>query len=337
MRTVSQRRYDFDKHHDGIKEIGVNVDQFMYGLEPFALLLFFGDLKAARTGFAKVNDAHRRVLQRVKQGVGAVDGYQYEILLSLWDYSSSLLIAGELQNLRDFLGNSLAGALVSDEAIGTSFKSALEENLFSWKTDEGYRAFGLDADMLIIRSLMALLEQDTDASRSAIREWLPSSAELLHVAEFATIYMAYLMGASHPALLCSRLYGERLGNWNVTAEVMEGILRIEQFNPILRTEAHRLLGRAKAELGDSAAACEAAELAVAEAAGAKYLWLEMLSLRDLLKWSDADKEAGVRARLHAVIGRMSASAEELAALLGEGVLHDIPVPLTVTREVRERE
>ena len=41
-------------------------------------------------------------------------------------------------------------------------------------------------------------------------------------------------------------------------EVAEGVLRIEAFNPLLRTEAWRLLGRARAELGERAAAWEGA-------------------------------------------------------------------------------
>ena len=46
----------------------------MYGLEPLGLLLFFGDLATARTGFAKALHAHKRVLARVRQGAASVDG-----------------------------------------------------------------------------------------------------------------------------------------------------------------------------------------------------------------------------------------------------------------------
>ena len=57
-----------------------------------------------------------------------------------------------------------------------------------------------------------------------------------------------------------------------------------------------------------------AELAVAEAAKAKYVWLEMLSLRDLLRWCEAGHHesdqtegdsAAVHTRLRAVVGRMN--------------------------------
>ena len=51
------------------------------------------------------------------------------------------------------------------------------------------------------------------------------------------------------------------------------MLAIEAFNPLLRCEAYRLLGRARAELGQREKACEALEAAVAEAVKAKYVWV----------------------------------------------------------------
>ena len=103
----------------------------------------------------------------------------------------------------------------------------------------------------------------------------------------------------------------------------EGVLHIEHFQTLLRTEELRLLGRAHAELGDNAAACEVTERAVAEAVGAKYIWLQMLSLRDLLRWCTAGEVEGVRARLRAVVGQLAASAEEVASVLGEGVMEGV--------------
>ena len=143
---------------------------------------------------------------------------------------------------------------------------------------------------------------------------------LLRIAECDCSWRALAAGASHPTLLGARLHGERLGQWRVTAEVAEGVLQIEEFHPLLRTEAWRLLGRARAELGERAAACEAAERAAAEAAKARYVFLELLSVRDLLRWSEAGAAEGVRSRLSGVAGRMAATAEEVAGVLGEGVL-----------------
>ena len=46
-------------------------DVFAHSMEPLSLLLFFGDLTASRVGFAKVNDAHKRMLARVRQGTAS--------------------------------------------------------------------------------------------------------------------------------------------------------------------------------------------------------------------------------------------------------------------------
>ena len=74
-------------------------------------------------------------------------------------------------------------------------------------------------------------------------------AELLRIAEYHTAWRAHSYGAQHPSLLCARLGGERLGDWAAAVEVAEGVLAIEAFNPLLRTEALRLLGRAHDALG----------------------------------------------------------------------------------------
>ena len=95
------------------------------------------------------------------------------------------------------------------------------------------------------------------------------------------------------------------------------MLVIEQFHPLLRTEAHRLLGHARAALGCGAAACEAAERAAAEAAGAKYAWLEMRSLRDMLAWCEEAEAEGVRSRLCDAVGPLVATGQEVADALGE--------------------
>ena len=101
-------------------------------------------------------------------------------------------------------------------------------------------------------------------------------------------------------------------------EVAEGVLNIEKFNPMLRTAAYRLLGQAHWALSQSAAACAAAERAVAEAATAGYVWLEMLSLRDLHRYSSeaaAEEVDSISLRLDAVYRRMSASRKDAEATI----------------------
>lgn len=233
-------------------------------------------------------------------------------------YAAALLLTNDLDTLRELMLNSLIGAAIEDDKLQSSL-ATVHLGPFGWeKTEDGFRSWDLESFLLLARGLRALPEEDTDASRTALRAWLPPAAELLRIAEYEQAWLS-VAGGNHPALLCARLHGERLGDWSVVVEVAQGLLRFEHFNPMLRTEAHRLLGRALAELGQRAAACEAAERAVAEAAGAKYAWLEMLSLRDLLRWGEAGEAESVHSRLRGVVGRLVASADELKGVLGEDV------------------
>ena len=53
--------------------MGNSMDLFAFGLESPSLLLFFGDLTAARAGFAKVNGVHKRMLALVRQGAASAE------------------------------------------------------------------------------------------------------------------------------------------------------------------------------------------------------------------------------------------------------------------------
>ena len=57
-----------------------------------------------------------------------------------------------------------------------------------------------------------------------------------------------------------------------------------------------------------------------EAVKAKYVWFEMLSLRDLLRWGASSGANEMKQRLSLVLRRMVSSPEELSGVLGEGVL-----------------
>ena len=241
-------------------------------------------------------------------------------MISTLTVATTLLAANEHDLLRKFLADSLVGMALTDNAVRAGVASYWLGAFGSWRTNDGHCGSNEKSWLLLVRGLTSLLEDDTEASRAALREWLPPPAELLRIAEFECFWRATNCGAAHPSLLCARLYGERLGNWQTTAEVAEGVLQIEEFNPLLRCEAYRLLGRSRAELGQHKKACEAAEAAAAEAATAKYVWLEMLALRDLLRWCEASQAERERQRVNAVVARMAASPEELVGVLGEGVL-----------------
>ena len=242
--------------------------------------------------------------------------YTYESVCVTFTLVAALLAADELDLLRELLTDTLMTDALTDEATRAGI-AVFWRTWGDWKTEDGHRHSCLDTWLLVVRGLLALLEENTDASRATLQGWLPPPAELLRIAEYECMWRAHNLGANHPALLCARLYGERLASWDVAAEVAEGVLAIEEFQPLLRIEAFRLLGRARSELGDRAAACDAAERACVEAVRAKYVWLEMRSLNDLLQWcTESDEAESVQLRLQEVVGRMAVSKEELAGVLG---------------------
>ena len=87
--------------------------------------------------------------------------------------------------------------------------------------------------MILLRAVAALLEGE-QGDDAALREWLPPPSELLRIAEYECHWRGQCKGL-HPSLACATLYGERLGDWETAAEVAAGVLRIEAFNPLLRT------------------------------------------------------------------------------------------------------
>ena len=48
---------------------------------------------------------------------------------------------------------------------------------FGWEADDGHCCLTPARWLMVVRGLSALLEEDTDASRAALREWLPQFRE----------------------------------------------------------------------------------------------------------------------------------------------------------------
>ena len=67
------RRYDFGTVHAAAKGMGMNLDLFMYGMEPLGLLLWWGDVAGMCAGVTKVLDAHAHVAARVRRGEATAD------------------------------------------------------------------------------------------------------------------------------------------------------------------------------------------------------------------------------------------------------------------------
>jgi len=228
-----------------------------------------------------------------------------------------LLAANELDTLRELLPHTFAVRALNDAACRAQFEKVMAHmpaDFFPLSpTPSGYFLASHATMLLQARAIVALLEPRVD--EAALRSWLPPVEQLIHLAKFEAGWdMMGLVGGSHPSLACAALFG-RLGDWAAAAAVAEGVLAVA-LNPFVRVEALRLLGKSRAATGERAAACEAAERAVTEAAGAQYVWMEFRALRDLQTWCELPAAEAVRARLEEVAGRMVATPAELSAAFG---------------------
>ena len=68
MHAALAHSYDFETVGKAAKSIGVSIDVFAFNLDAMGLLLWFGDLKSARAGVAKVVDANAKMVRRVRSG-----------------------------------------------------------------------------------------------------------------------------------------------------------------------------------------------------------------------------------------------------------------------------
>ena len=223
-----------------------------------------------------------------------------------------MLAANELQLLREMLPHTLSFIALSDAESAADWKE-IWDNFppLQWTTPVGYYHFSRANWSVQARALHTLLEPTIDAA--AVRAWLPSIDELTRICTFELGWDLNIIGAAHPALLCSALYG-RLGDWATATAACEAVLKVA-LNPFVRTEAHRLLGRCHAATGARTAACEAAESAVAEAARAGYAWMEMRALRELRDWVEPGAAPAVHARLDEAVARLAATPAEIDSAL----------------------
>ena len=347
--------YDYERDHPIAKTIGFKTDLACVGSVEQALLLHYGDLAVARRGWDNSMATFKRIDKIIASGESTVDGYTYEIwngallftnappsgLHACAHYHYSLpasaaahhlingaLLAGDIELVRSFMKLSLVQLLLTD----TTTLSGFWAQWGAWETN-GHVHSTRATWLLIIKSVGSMLEEATETSDAALRDWLPPVPELLCIAEFHDAYRTHAYGQMHPSLLCAELHGSRLGDWQVAVTVATRLLELqpaadgEAINPLLRVAALRLLCKANWKLGQREEACTAAERAADTAANAQCWWLEMLAMRDLLRvrgdGENCVSEEVARAeatRLVRVTGRLAASAEELAAVLGDDVV-----------------
>ena len=95
--------------------------------------------------------------------------------------------------LRELMANSLAGAILDDETVRAGFATFYDGPFGQWKTADGHCHHTFGTYQLVVRGLEAMIRDGaaTDASRAALRAWLPPPAELLRIAENECAWRAH--------------------------------------------------------------------------------------------------------------------------------------------------
>jgi hypothetical protein len=188
---------------------------------------------------------------------------------------------------------------VGDPSFAVEWEKIYQASPFGKQvTPDGYCHWKFSTVMLLNCALAAVVDENT-IDAASLRAWLPRPDDLVYIAQRERWWAAGMVGATHPSLLCARLYADRLGDWDDARAVVDGFLAIPkiEMNPLARIEAWRLLARCRGAKGDSTGACEALELAVEESKEVGFIWMERKALEDMLTWvGGGDAAAGVRKR-----------------------------------------
>ena len=262
-------RYHFAQMHAKHKSGTTGIDLFLYASNEAGLLLFYGDVAAARGGWEKQIDAWLHIQQSVKAGERGWSSYVYEgVMIGLSAGVATMMAAGERRSARKYVRHHCATSMLNDPAALAEMTKALHEAPFWWgggeeateQKHDGHRYVHESSLMLQIRALIAVLDMDAeedgderigdDASSAGLangglRDWLPQPSELLYRAQREFHWYAFMRGIAHPALLCSTLYGKALGEWSTAAQITH---RRERRSSKLNAKSKVLLAeRAQAE------------------------------------------------------------------------------------------
>ena len=294
--------YDFDCMHAECKSSGMAVDPFLYGSNEMALLMWSGDIEAARAGWRKQIEARKKIAALVQKGERAWGEYQYEeLIIGSPTVLCGLLAAGEMSMARELIPHSFMGTALRDPLVAAEMEQTVCTSAFSWQGPNGYINHSPDTFTLQARAFAAVVD-DGEVDVEALRAWLPRPDALVHIAEHEFLFVDHWNGAAHPAMLCATLYARQLGAWDDAEAIVNGILAIAPMGdgkglgmqPLVRIEAWRLLARCRGARGDAAGACEALESAESESEAVGYVWMQAAALRDMLGWVEADGDAWQR-------------------------------------------
>ena len=285
------------------------ADFYLYGSNELGVLLWNGDIEAAKAGWQKHIEAHKQIEALVQKGQRTWGEYLYEELFACSAMViGGMLAAGEIGMVRELIPHTFAGIALRDPLVASEMEETARSSGFYWQDPDGYCFWRVETLTLQARALAAVADEG-EIDVEALRAWLPRPDKLIYIAEHEFHFCGHMSGAAHPAILCATLYGTRLNAWDDAEAIVNGVLAIAPLGdgkgfgmqPPVRIEALRVLARCRGACGKAAEACEALEQAASESRAVGYVWMEAASLRDMLQWVEGDQEeASVQIRIAAV-------------------------------------
>lgn len=274
-------RYDFRSFHSHYKSENSSFDIYLLGANEPVVLFWFADLECARAGWAKLINAWKEIGMLVASGERSWHEYALESVFQISLTPSSMLAAGDMVQLREWLLHSFTGRALREPLLKAELKHALEGLPMWWQDGpDDYCFCRFETLMLQTRALaivagVGYTDHDADGD---LRSWLPPVEALIYIAQRERAWNLYFTGAAHPSLLCATLYATRLEEWAKAAAVATAMLAIPGYKsqPMVRIECFRLLARCETAVGDAPAAADALEKGLSEAREVGYVWMETM-------------------------------------------------------------
>ena len=110
--------YEFDLIHAETKISTLAVDEFLLSGSEVGVLLWYGDLEAAKAGWRKQIEMHKQIHALVQKGERSWSEYLFELVMySPLTLLSGMLAADEMGLVRELIPHTLTGIALRDSMV----------------------------------------------------------------------------------------------------------------------------------------------------------------------------------------------------------------------------
>ena len=176
--------YDVGSMHDVWKSSGTQLDSYLLEDGGAALLLFYGDIEAARAGWLKTVGAWQKIESLVDSGGRAWSEYIFEGILCFPPRLAGMMAANEMGMLREVMRHTWMGVAQRDAVAASEFEATLREFSYTkWEGPDGRCLWRAETRLLHARALAAVLDEG-EIDLDDLRSWLPPPSKLIYIAQY---------------------------------------------------------------------------------------------------------------------------------------------------------